>query len=113
MADSNAWLVPIIVALVAALGTYLGVARRTSGRIGTTEASKLWDEATNLRQVYWAEIARLREEIAGLEAELRECEKVVDEQRVELRQIARKNDELERQNVRLQIRVEELENHAS
>jgi chromosome segregation ATPase len=110
VANSNTWLAPIVVALIAALGTYLGLVRRTSGKITTTEAGKLWEEATTLRGVYRDEIARLREEIEELEGEARACQTVIDEQRDQLRQIKIKNDDLERRNARIQ---RELDNHAS
>lgn len=110
MANSNAWLAPIVIALITALGTYLAVVRKTSGRIGTTEASKLWDEATSLRAVYQGEIARLRAEVNQVEEEVQACQQVIDEQREELRHLRRRNDELERQITRLQ---RELDNHAS
>lgn len=69
-----------IVSLVGVLGGSLGgfliAYRKLSGRIGTSEASKLWDEATAMRAEYREQaermqqiIDRLRERIVALEAE--------------------------------------------
>ena len=106
MADSNAWLAPIAIALITALATYLALLRKTSGRISTTEADKLWDEAADLREVYRAEIAELREEIERLEKEVEKCEQA-------FRELKRENDALHRENALLLKRVEDIENHAS
>jgi len=65
------WMVAVLVAVLAPLFTYLGIARKTSGRIATTEASKLWEEAGSLRAVYRDEITRLRDSIEVLEREIR------------------------------------------
>lgn len=71
------WLGPVMgaigVILVAVIG-YLGVIWRSSGRIRTTDAAKLWDEAGDLRDVYRSEIEGMREIIRDLRqqnAELR------------------------------------------
>jgi chromosome segregation ATPase len=61
---------PLIVALIAALAApllgYLAAARRLSGKIQTSEASSLWQEASNLRSEY-------REELATVRRQLDEC----------------------------------------
>jgi predicted nuclease with TOPRIM domain len=99
------WLAPIVVALVSALGTYLAVVRKTSGRIDTTEASKLWEEARNLREVYLGELTRLRE---GLEAQNAKVEKVEQE----LEQVHDDLKECHRAERQLIQRIEELERAA-
>jgi predicted nuclease with TOPRIM domain len=96
------WIAPILVALITAFFAWLEVVRRTSGRIATTEASKLWEEAADLREVYQSEIARLRVEIDRLDAEVENCEGV-------MRQLREENTELQFTNRRLLRRVEELE----
>ncbi len=111
-AGSNVWLAPIAVALITALGTYVGIARRTSGRIATTEANKLWDEAKDLREVYQHEISRLRVEIDSLEAESAKREGENTSLRRELREVNARYDECQRRTTALQIRVEELEDRS-
>lgn len=96
MTQSYAWLAPIIVAAISALSTYFIVARKASGRIATTEASKLWDEAKSLREVYKEDLAQLRLEVSVLEQEVEKLEE--------------ENRELRWKNARLERRVEELEN---
>jgi hypothetical protein len=46
------WFVPIIVALLTPFFAYLGIARKLSGRIDTTEAGLLWKEAGLMREEY-------------------------------------------------------------
>ena len=120
MSGNAAWIVPIVVALIAALGTYLGIVRRASGKIATTEAAKLWDEAGNLREVYRKEIDRLQGKIDEIEGRLTTLE-------VENSDLREKNLRLEKENVKLheenatlkhevqtlKRRVSELENHVA
>jgi chromosome segregation ATPase len=56
----------VVAALIAAAGGYIVAVRRFSGRIGSTEASKLWDAATEMRVEYIARIAELKVEVSGL-----------------------------------------------
>ena len=62
--------VAVIVSLVAALAapvfTYLGMRRKTSGRIGATEAETLWAEAEKMRAIYREEATTLRVETLSL-----------------------------------------------
>lgn len=46
------WVVPIAVALAAPLFVFLGIAYKLSGRIRTSEASQLWEEAGRMREEY-------------------------------------------------------------
>lgn len=56
--------VPLVVALIAASGTYL-VARRTrSGDIGTSDASDLWAESQAIRKELREEVISLREQLS-------------------------------------------------
>lgn len=67
--------VPVVVALLAALGGWLVAARRLSGRIATSEAAELWKEAGAIRNDYRARLAMADERTRELEVRLRECEK--------------------------------------
>jgi chromosome segregation ATPase len=50
--NGSAVLIPIGVAIVTALGAYLASVRRLSGKIGTSEASDLWEESASIREDY-------------------------------------------------------------
>lgn len=79
------------------VGAYLIARRTTSGKINTSEAKDLWDEATKMR-------LELRHQVESLQAEIA---------RFEQRELAwrdRVND-LESQLVILRRRVAELESH--
>lgn len=106
MASSYTWLSPILGTVIAALFTYLIAIRKSSGRIDTTEASKLWEEAADIRDVYRHEIAELRGEVHALKKHNRDLN-------VEIRALQGKLDECARKNIQLQIRVEELEDNAT
>lgn len=103
----------IIAALATALFgpviAYLAAARRLSGRIDTSEAAQLWQEASNLRSEYKREI----EELRGLVGKLRD--RVLDLE-TKNEQLALENGELklelikvQKENRRLKARIEELE----
>lgn len=101
-AGSLSWLAPLVAAAITASFGYLVALRKTSGRIATTEASKLWEEAADLRGVYQLEIERLGAEISRCRLEIQELEARNRQLRAEVAQ-------LERKNMRLQLRLEELE----
>ena len=47
---SGQFLAAIVAATIGSLATFLVAARRLSGRVGTTDAEKLWAEAGHLRE---------------------------------------------------------------
>lgn len=98
-----AWLYPIVSALLVAIVGYVTLIRKTSGRIETSEAAELWEEARHLREVYRGDLTRLRERIFELEAEVDRLEAELDNYRAQLR-------ELRRENVTMDRRIEGLEN---
>lgn len=67
-------LLPGLAALIGTLAgvaaTYLVAARRSSGRIRTSEAEVLWEASESIRHDLTAEVAALRDEVASLKAEL-------------------------------------------
>lgn len=69
--------VPVVVALLAALGGWLVAARRLSGRIATSEAADLWKEAGAIRNDYRARLAMSDERVKDLELRLRDCEQAL------------------------------------
>src|SRR4051812_47436216 len=83
----------LFTAVAAPLGAYFIAYRRFSGRIQTTEASRLWDEAAAIREDYRRRVdecneradrveeenRRLRERVAHLEEELRKAHQRIDE----------------------------------
>lgn len=87
MGNGWQWVVGVVAAIAVPVFAYLQVVRRASGRIQTTEAAKLWDEAEKLRVEYKDEIVALR--------------KRTDELR-------RRNDELTDDNKRLRDELDRL-----
>jgi uncharacterized protein HemX len=87
-AGSGTALIGIVAAVAGALGAYLAVARKLSGRVSTTDANKLWDEAGSIRQDYRQQLADLREELAEARADLADA-------RIDLAQARRQIRELE------------------
>ncbi len=60
-----------VIGMIAAPGiAYLVARRKSSGRVDTTEASTLWDEASKMRQTYQEEAAECKKEQATLRAEI-------------------------------------------
>ncbi len=72
LAASFPWTVaiPIVGVVVTPLLSYLVSRRKSSGRINTTEAATLWEEAEKMREAYREEAIQLRTEAAGLRAEV-------------------------------------------
>jgi len=67
-------LYPVMAATLTAIGsalvTYLGVRRAKSGRINSTEADALWDEARAIRQEYLSRLDKLQQRLDADEAEI-------------------------------------------
>jgi chromosome segregation ATPase len=89
------WIVAIVAALVGPLLAYVGVARRLSGKIGTSEASDLWEEARSIREGF-----RLR--IEELNDVVRECNERIDALEERNAALFRENE-----NLRYQVSVHE------
>lgn len=85
----------VVIALVAALGSFLAVARRLSGKIATSEATSLWEESSKLRQEYKDEIRQLR-------GDLHDCV-------LRVGHLEEKNRSLSRENADLRRTIEEHE----
>jgi predicted RNase H-like nuclease (RuvC/YqgF family) len=56
--------------VVTALVTYFVAKRNTSGRVDTSDAKTLWEEATRLREAYKEEVSMLRTEGTNLRSEV-------------------------------------------
>jgi hypothetical protein len=65
--NATAILIPIAVAIIAALGAYLASARKLSGKIGTSDAAELWKESASIRQDYREELRLANERSRKLE----------------------------------------------
>lgn len=110
---------------------YLAIVRRLSGKISTTEASQLWQEADRMRQEYREEIARLQAvvdryesrlvqveqrnktlvgENLNLTTKIGEHENTIAELRVEITRLSIENQKVRADSDRLRARVMELEN---
>jgi len=61
---------PIVGVVATPLLSYLVSRRKSSGRIDTSEAQSLWDEAAAQREAYREEATQLREEAKALRAEV-------------------------------------------
>jgi len=61
--DAWAQIVLAVVALGGPLLAYLGAIRKASGRITSSDASELWEEASNIRKEYIERIRVLEERI--------------------------------------------------
>lgn len=81
--------------IVVALGTAYGIKLKSSGKISTTEATVLWQEAQDMRLELRAEVATLKEEV-----------RVLKEDNIKIKA---DNIELREDNVELRRRIEELE----
>lgn len=90
----SVFIVPVVVAVVATLGSYLAASRRLSGRIATSEAASLWEESRSIREEY-------RERLAAAEARQAKLE----ERMADMEQL---NLKLSRENSELKIRNREL-----
>ena len=74
-------IIPVLVAAVAPLATYLIAARRFSGKIESSEATELWAESRSIRDTLRQEnlelrrdLAEARERIAALETKIAQLE---------------------------------------
>ena len=74
----NGWSigVPVVVALVTAFGAYLASVRKLSGKIGTSEASDLWEESADIRKDYRAQLLMEQQRTARLEQRVDKLEDV-------------------------------------
>jgi hypothetical protein len=66
------WLIPLLIAGIAPLFGFLGIAWKLSGKIGSSDASKLWDEATTMRKEYKESLQECEAKVKQLRDELRE-----------------------------------------
>lgn len=64
-------ILPPLGVIVGAVVTYLAARRKTSGRVDTSDAATLWDEASKMRDAYREEAKLLREEIVALKVEIK------------------------------------------
>lgn len=82
--------------------TFFGRKRETSGRINTTEAAKLWDEAGVIRN-------ELRDEVVQLRADKDALSGKVDLLNTQMETMRDKHAECTKNEALLKIRVEQLE----
>lgn len=88
--------------MVGAVITYFTRRRETSGRINTTEAAKLWDEAGVIRN-------ELRDEVVQLRADKDALSGKVDLLNAQMETMRDKHAECTKNEALLKIRVEQLE----
>lgn len=90
-----ALIIPIAVAVIAALGTYLVARRKSSGQIATSEASTLWSQAQEMRKELRDEIVKLRTDLTTEQGENADCRKQLNKLRVDMNQTKAKVRKLE------------------
>ena len=91
--------------LIAAVGSALSAVvaiRRASGRVGTSEATELWNESRAIRQDYAARIETLNEVVAR-------CETRIEAQAQRIDDLEAKNEKLYLENGNLKRMLEEHE----
>lgn len=66
--DVQGWLI-LAAAIASPLVSFLVAARRMSGKISTTSADELWDEARDIRADYRAQVQTCRSELADARQE--------------------------------------------
>jgi chromosome segregation ATPase len=127
--DTNI-LVPVLVALIGALGAYIAAVRKLSGSVSTSTAEDLWEESRSIRQDYQQRIMELNrvvdacrtrleaveERNATLSLKNGELKRLVEDHsltiatlRETVLHLEKDNTELREENVRLRRRVTELE----
>lgn len=80
----------VITAIISALGAYLLAARRMSGRIETSSAKELWDEAAAIRTDYREQNAGLRRRVTELEVAAEVCRGTIAHLEATIRDFQRK-----------------------
>lgn len=127
---SPALVIGLIVGISAPLVSFIIAARRFSGKIQTTEAAALWEEAGKLREEYRLESAGLRARLVACEGRIAELEhinhellkerdglekrvavheKTIQELHSRVKTLTRQNKELNLSNVALRKRITEIE----
>lgn len=67
--------IAILALIVGPLGAYIGISRRLSGKIGTSEAADLWAESKSLREDAAQKLAISDNRVSALEVRVRELER--------------------------------------
>ena len=125
-------LVPVVIALVTALGAYFAASRKMSGKVQTSEASDLWKESRAMREelnkrneFLRLSLDRCNERIAALEDRINDLEaknyklhiengdlkRLVDQHEKTIARQAIRITDLESERDALKKRIDELENH--
>lgn len=74
-------------AIAAAVAAVVGGRRLASGKVNTTEASRLWDEGGTYREELRAEVADLKAEVLEVRARVDELRNLNTELRIENAQL--------------------------
>lgn len=87
-------LIAVLGTLAASLGAYLLAARRFSGKVRTTEASRLWDAAELIR----SDLTKRNEYLSQI---IESCETRIANLEGRILALEQRNDELKRENEEL------------
>jgi septal ring factor EnvC (AmiA/AmiB activator) len=101
-------LLSILAAILVPLGTYFAVVRRLSGKIGTSEASDLWKESSDIRADYRSQIDREAQRTLALEERVSKLEERNNELRTENADLRRQVGDLQATISSLEKRIEVL-----
>lgn len=103
-----------VLALIAGpLGAYIGISRRLSGKIGTSEAADLWAESKSLREDANNKLTASNDRVLALELRVRDVEKENSALTRENIDLMRKMSVDETDIQALRSRVEQLERENS
>lgn len=95
-------IIPLVVAIIAALGSYLVTARRMSGTIATSTAEDLWEESRSMRR-------DLNGRVRSLEAQLGEAQTKIESQSARIDELTDENEQKSREILKLQMDVTRLQ----
>lgn len=102
-------IVAVAAVLVAPLVGYLTASRRLSGKIGTSDATQLWDASESMRKEYRDDLAAANKRLAALEGRLATVEADNHELANENLLLKRQVDLLKYENGELKRKIVDLE----
>lgn len=96
----------VIGIVVAPLLTYLAASRRLSGRIGTSDADRLWKESSDIRDDYRSQLTEANKRVVAIEGRMAQLERNNGELAKENLDIKTKHADCERRCDEMQRRIE-------
>lgn len=109
MNGTGAFVVAVAAVVVSPLLGWLAAARRFSGKIDTSDASKLWAESASMRDDYRRQIEALTTRVEKLELMNADLASANGEQAARIAELERENAALRRDNAAMKLRIADLE----